>query len=79
VYCHDNPVNRIDPDGKADYFSTNGNFIKATEDKDPNIYIMSKGTPVLLSNYNFDNLPENLQKQYKQDVRKLLSPFDISL
>jgi RHS repeat-associated protein len=53
VYCHDNPVNRIDPDGKADYFSTNGNFIKATEDKDPNIYIMSKGKPVLLSNYNF--------------------------
>lgn len=78
-FCHDNPINRIDPDGKADYFSTNGNFIKATEDKDPNIYIMSKGTPVLLSNYNFDNLPENLQKQYKQDVRKLLSPFDISL
>ena len=54
-FCHDNPINRIDPDGKADYFSTNGNFMKATGDKDPNIYIISNGTPVLLSNYDFGN------------------------
>ena len=28
TYCHDDPVNRVDPDGKDDYFSTSGQYIK---------------------------------------------------
>ena len=27
AYCHDNPVNRVDPDGKDDYYTENGSFI----------------------------------------------------
>ena len=28
TFCHNNPVNRVDPDGKDDYFSTSGQYIK---------------------------------------------------
>ena len=27
IYCHDDPVNRVDPDGKDDYYTENGSFI----------------------------------------------------
>ena len=27
TFCHNNPVNRVDPDGKDDYFSTSGQYI----------------------------------------------------
>ena len=30
VYCHDNPVNRVDPDGKDDYFNSAGSFMYST-------------------------------------------------
>ena len=60
VYCHDNPTNRIDPDGRDDFFKPNGTFIKHTDNRDKdgnltnNIYISSaKKTNVLLSNYTF--------------------------
>ena len=27
TFCHNNPVNRVDPDGKDDYYTENGSFI----------------------------------------------------
>ena len=30
AYCHDNPVNRVDPDGKDDYFNSAGSFMYST-------------------------------------------------
>ena len=39
VYCHGNSMNRIDPDGKTDYYTQNGNFIKRIDDG-KNIKIM---------------------------------------
>ena len=54
AYCHDNPINRLDKTGLADYFNKNGKFIKTTDDqKDPNIYVMSGDKGVKLSDYNF--------------------------
>ena len=54
VYCHDNPINRFDKTGLADYFNKHGKFIKTTDDqKDPNIYVMSGDKGVKLSDYNF--------------------------
>lgn len=38
TFCHNNPVNRVDPDGKDDYFSTSGQYIK-TVGTGANIYI----------------------------------------
>ena len=38
TFCHNNPVNRVDPDGKDDYFSTSGQYIK-TVGTGVNIYI----------------------------------------
>ena len=53
-FCHDNPVNRIDIDGKADYFSTSGKFIRSDNNKrDPYIYIQTNEGNVKLSDYNF--------------------------
>ena len=39
-YCHDNPMNATDPDGRDDFFDENGNFIKKTKTGD-NIMIKS--------------------------------------
>ena len=38
TFCHNNPVSRVDPDGKDDYFSTSGQYIK-TVGTGVNIYI----------------------------------------
>ncbi len=40
AYCHDNPINAIDPDGRDDFFDENGKFIKKTKTGD-NIFIRS--------------------------------------
>jgi len=54
VYCHDNPINRFDKTGLADYFNKHGKFIKTTDDqKDANIYVMSGDKGIKLSDYNF--------------------------
>ena len=55
VFCHNNSVNRIDIDGKADYFTPQGRFLKSdNNDKDPYIYIIEqKKERILLSDYNF--------------------------
>ena len=53
VYCHSNPIVRIDRDGCADYFSISGKFIRSDKSKDKNIYIRTSSGNVLLSKYNF--------------------------
>ena len=56
TYCHNNPINRIDENGLADYFSTSGKFIRSNgNDKDPYIYIQTRNGNVILSDYNFGN------------------------
>ncbi len=40
AYCHDNPINAIDPDGRDDFFDENGKFIKKTKTGD-NIMVRS--------------------------------------
>ena len=40
AYCHDNPMNAIDPDGRDDFFDENGKFIKKTKTGD-NIMVKS--------------------------------------
>ena len=56
TYCHNNPINRIDENGLADYFSTSGIFIRSDgNDKDPYIYIQTRKGNVILSDYNFGN------------------------
>ena len=42
AYCHDNPINAIDPDGRDDFFDENGKFIKKTKTGD-NIMVRSGG------------------------------------
>ena len=43
VFCHNNSVNRIDIDGKADYFTPQGRFLKSdNNDKDPYIYLLAE-------------------------------------
>ena len=34
VYCHNNPIRSIDINGKADYFTTSGLFIKTDNNND---------------------------------------------
>ena len=49
VFCHSNPIVRIDRDGCADYFSISGKFIRSDKSKDKNIYIRTSSGNVLLS------------------------------
>ncbi len=53
LYCHGNPVNRIDPDGRDDYYTSNGQFLfrdqKETDRimiRNNYVYAMSKIAPV---------------------------------
>ena len=42
-YCHNNPFNRVDPDGKDDYYNRNGVFLGTNNAKTDNIYITNEG------------------------------------
>jgi RHS repeat-associated protein len=54
AFCHNNPVCRIDIDGLADYFDSNGYFMKSDNDiKNPYIYIAHGNQITKLSDYNF--------------------------
>jgi RHS repeat-associated protein len=37
-FCHNNPVNRVDPDGRDDYFNSSGAFMYSTS-KGSNVYV----------------------------------------
>ena len=56
VYCHDNPVNRIDPDGKTDFRSKTGELIKTIEDGSAAIFTLT-GTGSNL-HYSFSGFNE---------------------
>jgi RHS repeat-associated protein len=43
AYCHDNPINRIDPDGRDDYYSSNGDFMYR-DSKDTDRIMMTRWT-----------------------------------
>ena len=38
LYCHDNVINKFDPDGNDDYFSSSGQYLYSRGDS-PNIYV----------------------------------------
>ena len=62
VYCGNDPVRYIDLDGKADYFTTSGIFIKSDNNKkDSYIYIQTETGNVKLADYNFGNGYNNLR------------------
>ena len=51
AYCHDNPIMCIDPDGKDDYYTQNGVFIRSDDKKTNYVYVgdsqlMFKGKPI---------------------------------
>ena len=39
AYCHGDPVNRVDPDGRDDYYDKQGNYIKHEDNETDNIMI----------------------------------------
>ena len=42
VYCHNNPINRYDPNGMDDYFNQKGIYMYSHGD-DPNMYVLQNG------------------------------------
>ena len=42
VYCHDNPVNKIDPDGMDDYYTIFGNYLYSDNKETDNIIIRNE-------------------------------------
>ena len=40
AYCHDNPVNRIDPTGQRDYFNNKGQFVRHVDDGNEHAYML---------------------------------------
>jgi len=66
VYCHDNPINRIDPTGLADFFNTAGKFLYSDgNSKDPYIYIKKGETTQKLSNFSFTNNSKGLRSMMR--------------
>lgn len=53
-FCHDNPINRIDPDGNDDYFNNNGTFLYSKGDGG-SIYVKQKDTFVPFQNINLSS------------------------
>ena len=55
-FCHDNPINRIDPDGNDDYYTQNGEYLRS-DDKETNyVYVgqkqlMLNGKPITGSDF----------------------------
>ena len=54
AWCGNNPVNRIDPDGRDDFFKNNGQYSHSINNGTHDIYVISYSkTNILLSNYSF--------------------------
>ena len=66
VFSHNNPLSWIDNKGMADYFSTNGKFIRSdNNEKDPYIYIQTRKGNIKLSDYQFENNKSGLRKMMR--------------
>ena len=65
VYCHNNPVMKIDPDGKDDYYTSDGKFLGSNNKKTDYIYIS-------------DNYKQLKNGSYVIKSRVALSESDIS-
>ena len=59
AYCHNNPMNRIDPTGNDDFFSQFGKFLYSTESGD-NVYIFTYKGLCKPSSFNYNYLANNL-------------------
>ena len=59
VYCHDNPVNKVDPDGMDDYFNESGDFL-FNKGQGGNIYIRRANNFINFSDIDLRNA-KNLQ------------------
>jgi len=55
AYCSDNSINRIDPDGKDDYFDSKGNFVRHIDTRINNILIISGKSSKSLTSYNYSS------------------------
>ena len=65
-FCHDNPVNRIDPDGMDDHFDEKGNFIERTK-TGSEVMIMSGDKYKNITEVDFSNnknAVENIGRHY---------------
>ena len=66
VYCHNNPVNMTDPDGKDDLFDENGNFLVRTK-YGTSVMIKSGEGYIKITNVDFSNnqkIIENIGRHY---------------
>lgn len=63
-FCHDNPVNRVDPDGRDDYFNSSGAFMYST----------SSGSNVYVNNVMITNIPLNCQSS-RQAVANVMGYY----
>ena len=71
VYCKNDPVNRIDPDGRDDIFDSNGNFIRHTEGGSNVVILNENNENVALSQISFlDKKPalEAIARYYLSQV-----------
>lgn len=65
-YCHNNPVNRVDPDGRDDLFDENGKFIERTKTGDA-VMVMCGGQYQNIIEVDFSNNQgaiENIGRHY---------------
>ena len=71
VYCKNDPMNRIDPDGGDDIFDSNGNFIRHTEGGSNVVILNENNENVALSQISFlDKKPalEAIARYYLSQV-----------
>ncbi len=54
VYCHDNPINRFDADGKIDYFSNTGVYLYS-KGSEPSMYVQRGNSFVNLNTLDLRN------------------------
>lgn len=72
AYCHNNPVNTVDPDGTDDYFSQSGMFLYSSGTT-PNIYIRQGENNILFQKFDLRSrrnmqMAANIVGHYAREV-----------
>ena len=72
AYCHDNSVNRVDPDGADDYFSQSGIYLYSSG-MTPNIYIRQGKSNILFQKFDLRSrrnmqMAANIVGHYAREV-----------